>query len=90
MHVEIKIAQFEKRKRARSVQSYPAEEGGNIFWLIQLYLKESPIVLALPSIARYRTVEFVEHQHSHRKHFFNLRNLRLGCGCGRSGLHLNN
>lgn len=54
MHAEIKIAQFEKRKWAGSVQSCAAEEGGNIFRLIQLYLKESPIALALPPITRYR------------------------------------
>lgn len=88
MRDEIKIAQFGKCKRAGSGQSYPAQEGGNFFQLFQLYLRESPIILALSSITHYRrAVEFVVHQHS-RQTFFNLRNLKLGRG--QPGLFLDN
>lgn len=48
-------------------------------------------MLGSSSIAHYRrAVEFVVHQHSHHKHLFNLRNLKLGCGCGQSDLCLDN
>lgn len=48
-------------------------------------------MLGSSSIAHYRrAVEFVVHQYSHHKHLFNLRNLKLGCGCGQSDLCLDN
>lgn len=69
MHAYIKVEDFENCKRAGSVWSNAAEERRNIFWLIQLFLKESSIALSLPSIAHCRReVAFAVQQQSCCKH----------------------